>query len=336
MSERRERCITSQSPSIYGPHPKKVRLVIGGKRQLFLAPALLLPNRRKYVFERLASLLRLSLLHLTEYSILVLGLDNAGKTTFLNTLKALYSTSPSQPTLTTPNPLTTPLNPKPTVPTVGQNVSTLDLPDMYLKIWDLGGQQGLRGLWTKYLGVTHAIVWIVDSCDVGDDEDDDNDDNRRGNSNDADEEDDSTTAAALNDQGQDMRKHSSRLDEARRALLAILSHPHTHGIPLLVLANKQDREDCVETVRIKEGLVRKVFEAQQQQSRSRSQDKSTDADGDGGAGDDGEEGGGGFIRDSRVLPVSALRGDGVVEAVEWVRTRVRWNFREGGRGPVMR
>ncbi len=77
-------------------------------------------------------------------------------------------------------------------------------------------------------------------------------------------------------------------------------------MPLLVLANKQDREDCVETVRIKEGLVRRVFE--------------------------GERGGG--VRDSRVLPVSALKGEGVREAVEWVRTRVRWN-REG-RGPVLR
>ena len=73
-----------------------------------------------------------------------------------------------------------------------------------------------------------------------------------------------------------------------------------------MLANKQDREDCVETVRIKEGLVRRVFET--------------------------EAGGG--VRDSRVLPISALRGDGVREAVEWVRTRVRWN-REG-RPPGMR
>lgn len=47
---------------------------------------------------------------------------------------------------------------------------------------------------------------------------------------------------------------------------------------------------------------------------------------------EGERGGG--VRDSRVLPVSALKGEGVGEAVEWVRTRVKWN-REG-RGPVMR
>lgn len=72
----------------------------------------------------------------------------------------------------------------------------------------------------------------------------------------------------------------------------------------MVLANKQDREDCAETVWIKEGIVRRVFEA------------------------------GEAPRDSRVLPVSALKGEGVREAVEWVRTRVRWN-REG-REPVLR
>jgi ADP-ribosylation factor related protein 1 len=32
---------------------------------------------------------------------------------------------------------------------------------------------------------------------------------------------------------------------------------------LLVLVNKQDREDCVEVMRIKEGFVRRVFEGEQ-------------------------------------------------------------------------
>jgi ADP-ribosylation factor related protein 1 len=86
----------------------------------------------------------------------------------------------------------------------------------------------------------------------------------------------------------------------------VLQHSETEGVPLLVLANKQDREDCVEVVRIKEGLVKKVFEGSK----------------------------GASIRDSRVLPVSALTGTGVKEAVEWVRSRVKWN--KEGRPPVMR
>ena len=97
-----------------------------------------------------------------------------------------------------------------------------------------------------------------------------------------------------------------RLDECRAALESVLSHEDMVGVPVLVLANKQDREDCVEVVRIKEGFIRKVFEGEK----------------------------GGMVRDSRVLPVSALRGAGVKEAVEWVKTRVSWN--KEGRPPVMR
>src|SRR6201995_1285584 len=55
-----------------------------------------------------------------------------------------------------------------TVPTVGQNVSTITLPDMYLKIWDVGGQHSLRGLWQSYYASCHAIVFVIDSSDVGD------------------------------------------------------------------------------------------------------------------------------------------------------------------------
>ena len=97
-----------------------------------------------------------------------------------------------------------------------------------------------------------------------------------------------------------------RLEECRLVLESVLQSGETVGVPVLVLANKQDREDCVETVRIKEGLVRRVFE--------------------------GEKGGG--VRDSRVLPISALTGTGVREAVEWVCSRVRWN--KESRPPVMR
>lgn len=164
---------------------------------------------------------------------------------------------------------------------------------MYLKIWDVGGQHALRSMWTGYYSVCHAIVFVVDGCDIGEYDGSDIQNINSNSSNGGDEEDGEGTQVG-------------RLEECRRTLESVLSHPSTASIPLLVLANKQDREDCVETVRIKEGLVRRVFE--------------------------GERGGG--VRDSRVLPVSALKGDGVREAVEWVRSRVRWN-REG-RGPVMR
>ncbi|KAK4157130.1 ADP-ribosylation factor-like protein 3 [Chaetomidium leptoderma] len=196
-----------------------------------------------------------------EYSVLLLGLDNAGKTTFHEQVKAIFVPDGPAPKLKT-------------VPTVGQNVSTIVLPDMYLKLWDVGGQHSLRKLWQSYYASCHAIVFIIDSTDIGD--------------------------------GSLERDDTGRLEECRLVLEDVLQNSEAEGVPLLILANKQDREDCVEVVRIKEGLVKRVFE--------------------------GEKSGG--IRDSRVLPVSALTGTGVKEAVDWVKSRVRWN--QESRPPVMR
>jgi len=97
-----------------------------------------------------------------------------------------------------------------------------------------------------------------------------------------------------------------RLDECKSVLEAVLQNQDTEGVPVLVLANKQDREDSVEVVSIKEGLVRRVIEGEK----------------------------GGSVRDSRVLPLSALTGTGVKEAVEWLCSRVKWN--KESRPPVMR
>ena len=197
-----------------------------------------------------------------EYSVILLGLDNAGKTTFHEQVKSMFLPNRPDPKLKT-------------VPTVGQNVSTIPLQDMYLKLWDVGGQHSLRKLWESYYTSCHAIIFIIDSTDIGD-----------GNI--------------------EHEENLGRLEECRLVLEDVLQHSETEGVPLLILANKQDREDCVETIRIKEGLVKKVME-----------------------GDKGSA-----VRDSRVLALSALTGDGVPEAIEWVRTRVQWN--KESRPPVMR
>lgn len=171
---------------------------------------------------------------------------------------------------------------------------------MYLKIWDIGGQLSLRNLWRSYYASAHAVIFVVDSTDMGDGSDwEDLGSNARTlRSHQKKEADGTPEAVNLSDLG--------RLEECRFVLESVISEQDMVGVPILVLANKQDREDCVETVQIKEGLVRKVFEGEK----------------------------GGAIRDSRVLPISALQGEGVREAVEWVRTRVKWN--QESRPPVMR
>jgi ADP-ribosylation factor related protein 1 len=204
-----------------------------------------------------------------------------------------------------------------TVPTVGQNVSTIALPDMYLKIWDVGGQMSLRSLWQGYYASCHAIVFIIDSTDIGDGNLQDrlNGTHTAATSSRKSAAAGATaaaataakpSAAAIDTAAAAAADSSGRLDECRLVLEDVLQNSEAEGVPLLILANKQDREDCVEVVKIKEGLVKRVFEGEKASS----------------------------IRDSRVLPVSALTGTGVREAVDWVRSRVRWN--KESRPPVMR
>ena len=231
----------------------------------------------------------------SEYSVLLLGLDNAGKTTLLSAIKSIYL--PSGPPTA-----------QKTVPTVGQNVGTVDLGDMLLKIWDVGGQHSLRRLWKSYYQSCHAIIFVIDSSDIGTGELE-----SLGKITtpkfDSNAVFDDIEDPEGPDGGDPLRGTSQgigRLEECQLVLESVIGSSATSGVPILVLANKQDREDCIETVRIKEGLVRKVFEG----------DK------------------GGAVRDSRVLPLSALQGTGVREAIDWVKSRVKWN--KDTRPPVMR
>ncbi|EGW31281.1 ADP-ribosylation factor 3 [Spathaspora passalidarum NRRL Y-27907] len=77
--------------------------------------------------------------------ILMLGLDNAGKTTVLYKLK-LGKTSQ-------------------TVPTVGFNVETVKHKNVSFAVWDCGGQERIRPLWRHYFTGTNALIYVVDSND---------------------------------------------------------------------------------------------------------------------------------------------------------------------------
>lgn len=78
--------------------------------------------------------------------ILMLGLDNAGKTTILYKLK-LGKTSQ-------------------TVPTVGFNVETVTHKNVSFAVWDCGGQERIRPLWRHYFTKTDALIYVVDSSDL--------------------------------------------------------------------------------------------------------------------------------------------------------------------------
>lgn len=78
-------------------------------------------------------------------TILMVGLDAAGKTTILLKLK-LNET-------------------KETVPTIGFNVETVEYKNVKFHVWDVGGQEKLRQLWKHYYDGANAIIYVIDSND---------------------------------------------------------------------------------------------------------------------------------------------------------------------------
>eukprot|EP01015_Nassula_variabilis_P011901 TRINITY_DN1962_c0_g1_i4.p1 TRINITY_DN1962_c0_g1~~TRINITY_DN1962_c0_g1_i4.p1 ORF type:complete len:188 (-),score=42.57 TRINITY_DN1962_c0_g1_i4:73-636(-) len=80
-----------------------------------------------------------------EAKLLVLGLDNAGKTTILKVL--------SEEEVTT------------TMPTQGFNIKQLAHEGFKLTVWDIGGQKSLRPYWTNFFDNIDALVYVIDSAD---------------------------------------------------------------------------------------------------------------------------------------------------------------------------
>mmetsp|Transcript_33267 Transcript_33267/g.54958 ORF Transcript_33267/g.54958 Transcript_33267/m.54958 type:complete len:183 (-) Transcript_33267:362-910(-) len=80
-----------------------------------------------------------------EYKIVMVGLDNAGKTTVLYRLHLGDVIE--------------------THPTVGSNVEEVTHRNIRFQVWDLGGQDKLRRVWSTYYVGAHAVVLVVDSMD---------------------------------------------------------------------------------------------------------------------------------------------------------------------------
>ncbi|GMT24602.1 hypothetical protein PFISCL1PPCAC_15899, partial [Pristionchus fissidentatus] len=80
-----------------------------------------------------------------ELRVLTLGLDKAGKTTILRTLKGDLSS--------------------PSFPTLGFNTELIIHNDAKFTLWDVGGQRLMRPMWHLYGKGSHAFIFVVDSTD---------------------------------------------------------------------------------------------------------------------------------------------------------------------------
>nr|QXF29067.1 Arl5 [Planomonas micra] len=83
-----------------------------------------------------------------EFKVVVVGLNNAGKTT------TVYKLHLGEVVVTSP--------------TIGSNVEEVtcpDKPNVKFQMWDLGGQDSLRQSWATYYANTTAVILVIDSTD---------------------------------------------------------------------------------------------------------------------------------------------------------------------------
>jgi ADP-ribosylation factor-like protein 8 len=79
-----------------------------------------------------------------EMEIVVIGLQNAGKTSFVDALGGGVFEEDM-------------------IPTVGFNMRKLSRDGVSVKTWDLGGQERFRGTWERYCRGVDCVVYVVDA-----------------------------------------------------------------------------------------------------------------------------------------------------------------------------
>ena len=79
-------------------------------------------------------------------TMLILGLDNAGKTQILYCMKLGEAITN-------------------VIPTLGFNIEEVTYKNLTFKAWDLGGQTKFRQMWHHYYECTDAVIFVIDSND---------------------------------------------------------------------------------------------------------------------------------------------------------------------------
>jgi len=82
-----------------------------------------------------------------ELRILMVGLDQAGKSTIVATMQI------GKPISTQPK------------PTIGFDLEEINFKSLKLKVWDISGQIKFRELWKHYYEGSNGIIFVVDATD---------------------------------------------------------------------------------------------------------------------------------------------------------------------------
>lgn len=94
----------------------------------------------------LLSIIRKQKIKDQEVRVLVLGLDNAGKSTIVNHVMGEDTSQVS--------------------PTMGFQIHTFAWNGCNVNAWDVGGQATLRGFWGNYFDKLDVLVWVVDGTSL--------------------------------------------------------------------------------------------------------------------------------------------------------------------------
>ncbi|KAH8284384.1 hypothetical protein KR018_011117, partial [Drosophila ironensis] len=151
-----------------------------------------------------------------EARILLLGLDNAGKTTILKQLASEDITTVRIKKAA--NWLRSPLAhkirsaPPQVTPTAGFNIKSVAADGFKLNVWDIGGQWKIRPYWKNYFANTDVLIYVIDCTD------------------------------------------RARLPEAGSELFEMLMDNRLKQVPVLIFANKQDMPDAMSASEVAEKM----------------------------------------------------------------------------------
>ncbi|XP_063685820.1 ADP-ribosylation factor-like protein 8B isoform X2 [Bolinopsis microptera] len=81
-----------------------------------------------------------------EMELTLVGMQNSGKTTFVNVLASGQFNEDM-------------------IPTVGFNMRKVTKGNVTIKLWDIGGQPRFRSMWERYCRGVSCIVYMVDAAD---------------------------------------------------------------------------------------------------------------------------------------------------------------------------
>lgn len=86
-----------------------------------------------------------------ERKLIIVGVDNAGKSTTLEQLKKQYTGKG--------------MDLEKIPPTIGLNIGRFEINGVVAVCWDVGGQLGLRQLWSNYFQEVDGVIFVMDSSD---------------------------------------------------------------------------------------------------------------------------------------------------------------------------